>query len=89
MAKKRVGIYIAMMVGDDMKVFPKLRLTLRIVHGNCMTKVIHLNYLRFKFISVKKQLTWSIHEDGVLTSFLRQLRTNFGSIFTSYWLLNN
>jgi hypothetical protein len=71
MAKKRVGIYIAMMVGDDMKVFPKLRLALRIVHGNYMTKVIHLNYLRFKFISVKKQLTWSIHEEGVLTSFLR------------------
>jgi hypothetical protein len=42
MAKKRVGIYNAMMVGDDMKVFPKLRLALRIAHGNYMTKVFPL-----------------------------------------------
>jgi hypothetical protein len=53
MIKKKVINYIAMMVAKDMTVLSKLRMSLRIVHGNYMTKVLHLNYLRFKLINVK------------------------------------
>jgi hypothetical protein len=61
-----------MMMGDDMKVFSKLRLALRIVHGNYMTKVLHLNYLRFKLINVKNAINMvNSHEQEGTNKFTK------------------